>query len=301
MLITTSDFLIGGGIATFSIGAIYSIDMDSNLTTGCIILGEKFKWDKRTRDEFSQSLRYFNCNPLAIPVLVASILIHKAREEREAFVVTLKEVEGLVELILEGRNKGSETEKLTSEDYRSLITKLSRSARFLGRIQMIIERAKLIVKFMAKTTEIPKTLAMDTQAEAKETSARAIETAAEMDGSDAYATLRPHISVCLHERIKLTQSILEHMDADMINLSARLRSQNMITTNLVAQHDVDLSFQLAKDSKAIADAARRDGVTMKIIARIGAAFLPANLIAVSRQESYRSNAYSFRLFSLYSN
>ena len=294
MLTATSDFLIGGGIASFSIGAIYSHDMDSNLTTGCIILGEEFKWHERTRKEFSQSLHDSNFNPLAIPVLVASILIHKAREEREAFVVTLKDVEGLVESIIVERNRGSETEKLTQEEYRSLINKLSVSARLLGRIQMIIERAKLVVKFMTKTTEIPTTLAMNTQAEVKETSASAIETAAEMDGSNANATLSPHIPVHLHERIELTQSILEHMNADMINLSARLSSQNLITTNLVAQQDVDLSFQLAK-------AAHRDGVTMKIIARVGAAFLPAGIIAVSQQESYRSNAYSFSLFSLYSN
>jgi hypothetical protein len=115
---------------------------------------------------------------------------------------------------------------------------------------------------------------MDTRAEAKEASARAIETAAEMDGSDACATLSPHIPVHLHEQIKLTQSMLEHMDADMINLSARLKSQNMTTTNLAAQKDVEFSSQLAK-------AAHRDGVAMKIIARVGAAFLPASLIAVS--------------------
>lgn len=287
MLTATSDFLIGGGIATFSIGAIYSHDMDSNITTGCIIFGEKFKWHERTRDEFSQSLRHSNFDPLAIPILVASILMHKIREERGAFVVTLKEVEGLVDSIIEERNRGSEREKLTQNDYRSLITKLSQSARLLGEIQMIIERVKLIVKFMAKTTEIPNNLAMDTRAEANETSARAAcitratETAAEVDGSDAYATLSPQIPGHFHEQIELIQSILEHMDADMINLSARLRSQNMTTTNLVAQKDVNLSFQLAKDSKEIAAAAHRDGATMKIIARAGAAFLPARVTAVS--------------------
>jgi hypothetical protein len=299
----TPDFLIGGGIATFSVGAIYSHDVDLNITTGCIILGQKFKWREQTRIEFCHSLRDFSFNPIAIPVLVASILIHKIREERGAFVVTLKTVEELIESIIMEQSIDVEKEGLTQKDYRSLITKLSQSARRLRRIQMMIERAKLVVKFVARSAGIPNTLARDTRAEANEASARAtciataIETAAEIDGSKADTAISPHIPIRLRERIELFQSILEHMDADMINLSARLTSQDRTTTNLVTQQDVYFSFRVATDSKAIAAAAHRDGATMKLIGWIGAAFLPANIVAVSQYKSCQSNAYFYSLFS----
>jgi hypothetical protein len=300
----TPDFLIGGGIATFSVGAIYSHDVDSNITTGCIILGERFKWHEQTRKEFCHSLREFDFNPIAIPVLVTSILIHKMREERGAFVVTLKRVEELIESIIMEQSKGVEKEGLTQKDYRSLITKLSQSTRKLGMIQMTIERAKLVVKFVARNAEISNTLTRDKRAEVNEASFRgtcistAIETVAEMDGSKAGAAISPRILIRLRERIELFQSILEHIDADMINLSARLTAQNMTTTNLVAQQDVHLSFQVATDSKAIADAAHRDGATMKLIGWIGAAILPASVVAVSQYDSCRSNAYFYSRFSL---
>jgi hypothetical protein len=303
-LTDTPDFLIGGGIATFSVGAIYSHDVVSNITTGCIILGQRFKWHEQTRKEFYHSLRDFDFNPIAIPVLVASILIHKVREERGAFLVTLKKVEELIESIIIEQSKGVEKEGLTQKDYRSLITKLSQSARILGRIQMTIERAKLVVKFVARSAEIPNALARDKRAEVNAASVRgtcittAIETVAEMDGSKAGAAISPRILIRLRERIELFQSILEHIDADMINLSARLTAQNMTTTNLVAQQDVHLSFQVATDSKAIADAAHRDGATMKLIGWIGAAILPASVVAVSQYESCQSNAYFYSRFSL---
>jgi hypothetical protein len=303
-LTSTPDFLIGGGIATFSVGAIYSHDVDSNTTTGCIILGQRFKWHEETRNEFYHSLRDFDFNPIAIPVLVTSILIHKVREERGAFLVTLKKVEEIIESIIIEQSKGVEKEGLTQKDYRSLITKLSQSARILGRIRMTIERAKLVVKFVARSAEIPNTLARDKRAAVNETIARgtcittAIETVAEMDGSKPGAAISPRILIRLRERIELFQSILEHIDADMINLSARLTAQNMTTTNLVAQQDVHLSFQVATDSKAIADAAHRDGATMKLIGWIGAAILPASVVAVSQYESCQSNAYFYSRFSL---
>lgn len=241
MLTAISDFFIGGGVATYSIGAIISHDKNSAITTGCIILGRNIQCDERSFCLSPNS----DFNPLAILVLIASILIDKLRTERGEVIVTLKRVERLVEII-EERNREPGSEELTQGDCRSLIIQLSQSARPLGRTQTMIERAKLIMKFVAETAE---------------------------------ARPGPQISARLHERIKLIRSSLEYMSADVINLSARLTCQNTIATNLLAQQDVTLSFQVAKDSKAIADATRRDGAAMKIIAWVGAAFLPAGIIA----------------------
>src|SRR5438045_5683686 len=89
------------------------------------------------------------------------------------------------------------------------------------------------------------------------------------------------ISANLHARIKLMQSSVEFMSIEMKNLSGRLQSQVMIIANLIAQQDVVLSTQISKDSAAIAAATRRDSVAMKIIAGVGAVFLPATVISVS--------------------
>jgi hypothetical protein len=260
MLTAISDFFIGGGVATYSIGAFISHDKNSTITTGCIILGGNIQCDEKS---FGPTLNS-DFNPLAIFVLIASILIDKLRTERRELVVTLTRVESLVVEITQELNREPGWEKQTQGHCRSLIIQLSQSARPLGRIQTMIERAKLIMKFVAETAE---------------------------------ARPDPQISARLDERIKLLRSSLEYMSADEINLSARLTCQNTIATNLLAQLDVTLSLLVAEGSKAIADATRRDGAAMKVIAWIGAAFLPANVIAVRPMNSSPSNTYYLRLFS----
>jgi hypothetical protein len=84
----------------------------------------------------------------------------------------------------------------------------------------------------------------------------------------------------LASRAKFVQSSLESLQADQKNYPQRLQSQTMIVTNLVAQQEVALSLQVATDSKEIAAASRRDSAVMKIIAALGALFLPGTFIAV---------------------
>lgn len=177
--------------------------------------------------------------------------------ERRELVVTLTRVQSLVVEIILELEREPGSGRTTQRQCRSLIIQLSQSAMTLGRIQTMIKRAKLIMEFVAETAE---------------------------------ARPGPQISARLDQRIKLLQSSLEYMSADEINLSARLTCQNAIAVNLLAQQDVTFSLQ-------IADAARRDGAAMKIIAWIGAAFLPANVIAVSPLNSSPSNSYYRRLFS----
>jgi hypothetical protein len=72
------------------------------------------------------------------------------------------------------------------------------------------------------------------------------------------------------------------------SLSTRLESHIRVATSLVAQQDVALSQRVSEDSKDIAAAARRDGVAMKIIAGVGAVFLPGTFIAVRSISLQRS-------------
>lgn len=255
MLTAVVDFLIGGGVFTYSIGAIFSYNESSHITTGCIILGKEIKWPQRARDEFRRSSRDTNFNPLSIPVLLASILMDTLRTERDEFVKKIKKMEDDVEETVHQRNREPWSQRRQPKDHRLTFHELSKRERNLGRIQMLIERSNLIMKFAAETEK---------------------------------TWQGPQISANLHGRIKLIQNSLEFMSMEIKNLSGRLKSQVMIVTNYVAQQDIVLSSQIAEDSKAIAQdskaiaaATRRDGAAMKIIAGVGAVFLPASVISVS--------------------
>jgi hypothetical protein len=271
MLTTEVNFLIGGGVFTYSIGAIFSYDESSHITTGCIILGKEVQWPPRARDEFRRFTPDNDSNPLSIPVLIASILMDKLRTERDEFVNKIKKMEDDVEETVQQRNREPWSQRLRPKDYRSIFHDLSKRERDLGRIQMLIERNNLIVKFAAETEK----------------------------------TWRgPQISADLYGRIELIRNSLEFMSMEIKNLFGRLKSQVMIVTNLVAQQDIVLSSQIAedskeiaKDSKAITAATRRDGVAMKIIAGVGAVFLPATVISVRPISRGLSNTYRLRLFS----
>jgi hypothetical protein len=141
--------------------------------------------------------------------------------------------------------------------YRSLTSELSKANRSLGRLQLLIERASLILKFVEEYNKV------------------------DLFPPNFNA---PHVAEsisALESRAKFVQSSLEYLQADQKNWPQRLQSQTMIVANLVAQQDVALSLQVATDSKEIAAESRRDSAVMKIIAALGALFLPGTFIAVS--------------------
>lgn len=239
-----------------------SYDCCSHVTSGCIISGQRIaKWSKRIQHEFREVP-----NPFIIPVLMAEILIDKALAMRGEVLKKTKSVEDKIELVMpsvepngvETRERGrNRTEESNPRYYRSLNFELAEGYRFLGRFDTLIERIRLILEFVEARAE------------------------AALDPSILSIPKR------LKHRVKLMQSSLKYMNVEAKNLSARLESQIRVTTSLVAQQDVALSQQTAMlsqqtamDSKEIAAAARRDGVAMKIIAGVGAVFLPGTIIAV---------------------
>jgi hypothetical protein len=140
LLTTEPDILIGGGVFTYSIGAILSYDCCSHVTSGCIISGKHIaKWSKRIQHEFREVR-----NPFIIPVLMAEILIDKARVIRGEVLERIKSVEREIKLVtpsiehnsVETREHSrSRTEESTPRDYRSHNFKLTEGYRFLGRLK----------------------------------------------------------------------------------------------------------------------------------------------------------------------
>ena len=187
---------------------------------------------------------------------MAEILIDKARAMRGEVLERIKSVEKEINLVtpsvepngVETREHGrTRTEESTPRSYRSLNFELTEGYRFLGRFDTLTQRIRLILEFVVEAGLDPSILPIPKR---------------------------------LEHRVKLMQSSLKYMSVEGKNLSSRLVSQIRAATSLVAQQDVALSHQTAMDSKEIAAAARRDGVAMKIIAGVGAVFLPGTIIAV---------------------
>jgi hypothetical protein len=146
LLTTEPDILIGGGVFTYSIGAMLSYDCCSHVTSGCIISGKHIaKWSKRIQHEFRKVP-----NPFIIPVLMADILIDKARAMRGEVLKRIRSVEKEIELVtpsvepngVETREHSrTRTEESTPRDYRSLNFELTEGYRFLGRFDTLIKES----------------------------------------------------------------------------------------------------------------------------------------------------------------
>ena len=71
-----------------------------------------------------------------------------------------------------------------------------------------------------------------------------------------------------------------------MNINTRLRAQQQVLFNLIAQADTKVNIGLAKDSKEIAAASKKDSSTMTIIAVLTTLFLRGTFITVSHTKHY---------------
>jgi hypothetical protein len=197
-------------------------------------------------------------NPMTMPIFIAEILENTAIRIRRRFFEQMHYIEsnsgggrGAVELST--INQISET----LPDYRSLAVELSKAIRNLGLSQVLVERARLILEFALRQLDADQSnLLLANSAHLRDT------------------------SLILTSRARFVLSSLEHIRAEQQNLPLRLQSQNMVVANLVAQQDVTLSIGVARDSRELAAASRRDSSAMRIIALLGTVFLPGTFIAV---------------------
>jgi len=196
-------------------------------------------------------------NPMAMPIFIAEILENTAIRIRKRFCDQMEHIES-------NSGSGRETVKLsinqiskTLPDYRSLAVELSEAIRNLGLFQVLVERSRLILEFALRQLDTNQgDLLLLNSAHLRDTSS------------------------ILTSRARFVLSSLEHIKADQENLPLRLQSQNMAVANLIAQQDVTLSIGIARDSRELAAASRRDSSDMRIIALLGTVFLPGTFTAV---------------------
>jgi hypothetical protein len=196
-------------------------------------------------------------SPFTIPILMADILITRAVDLRRNFLERMLHVES------ETRSGpgAEETSHVTQlpkvlPDYRALVIELSDANRQLGLSQLSVERARLILEFVVKNSN-PEQYNLQLPSHFKETAS------------------------ILTARAQFMLSSVEHIKAEQSNAPIRLRCQNTVVTNLVAQQDVALSIEVARDSRELAAASRRDSSAMRVIAVLGTVFLPGTFTAVS--------------------
>ncbi|KAL3487814.1 hypothetical protein BJX62DRAFT_240650 [Aspergillus germanicus] len=85
-------------------------------------------------------------------------------------------------------------------------------------------------------------------------------------------------SQMLEERIEFLLSTIENA-LDYLALKERMETQQSVVFNLIAQMDGTVNIELAKDSKEIAAASKRDSSAMKIVAVLTTVFLPGTFMA----------------------
>jgi len=196
-------------------------------------------------------------NPMTMPIFMAEILQNTAIRIRRRFSEQMEYIES-------NSGSGRETVKLsinqiskTLPDYRSLAVELSEAIRNLGLFQILVERSRLILEFALGQLDTSQgDLLLPNSVHLRDTSS------------------------ILASRAKFVLSSLEHIKAEQENLPLRLQSQNMAVANLIAQQDVTLSIGIARDSRELAAASRRDSSDMRIIALLGTIFLPGTFTAV---------------------
>ncbi|KAK4444806.1 hypothetical protein QBC34DRAFT_429546 [Podospora aff. communis PSN243] len=83
---------------------------------------------------------------------------------------------------------------------------------------------------------------------------------------------------CLRHRIELLLNSLQHMEL-FAAIDKRMQAQQNILFNLITQTDSNLNIEIARDSKELAEASKRDSTAMKIIAILTTVFLPGTFLA----------------------
>ncbi|KAL3442462.1 hypothetical protein BJX65DRAFT_312775 [Aspergillus insuetus] len=85
-------------------------------------------------------------------------------------------------------------------------------------------------------------------------------------------------SKMMEERIEFLLSTIENA-LDYLALKERMETQQSVVLNLIAQMDGTVNIELAKDSREIAAASKRNSSAMKIVAVLTTLFLPGTFMA----------------------
>ena len=124
----------------------------------------------------------------------------------------------------------------TSQDYRALAVKLSEVNRSFGFTQMLLERSRLQLDFIAKILS-------------------------PNQDSPFHDSHRPNLqeaSKTVLRRAEFMLRSIEYIKSEHQNALQRMLSQEMVISNLIAQNDVELSMK-------VAHASRRDSSAMRTI------------------------------------
>ncbi|KAK3990647.1 hypothetical protein QBC44DRAFT_358303 [Cladorrhinum sp. PSN332] len=86
-------------------------------------------------------------------------------------------------------------------------------------------------------------------------------------------------SLAMRQRAEFLKSALEEKLTECSMIEKRLQAQQTVIYNMIAQQDSKANISIASDSKALAEASKRDSSAMKIIAILTTMFLPGTFIS----------------------
>jgi hypothetical protein len=242
----STDFVLGGGIYEFSIGGLFSYNCHSNITSGLIVSGSNIPaWTDVIRAKFCEMP-----HPMAIPLIMAEALMHTSMMRRECYNQGIKELERKTGIDHDGQVAVATPRQAsdTLQDYRGLAVKLSDVNRSFGHTQMLLERSRLQLDFIAKILD-------------------------PNQGSPfLHSSNLQEASKTILRRAEFMLRSIEYIKSEHQNALQRMQSQEMVISNLIAQDDVGRSIEVAL-------ASRKDSSAMRIITFLGTLFLPGTLVA----------------------
>lgn len=224
---------------------VFSHDCLSNITTGYIVSGWPIDaWEHTIASRFREIP-----HPMTIVVAMAEALTHTSMSLRERFKAGIDQMENTTR---------QDPNALLGD--RSLAIDLSEINRDHGLTKMTLERSRLHLDFVSEHLE-------------------PIEDSPFSRESWCPSLKNPNKDLLC--RTKSNLSAIKYMRSEEANALLRIRTQEMVVSNLIAKGDMDTSIKVARDSRELAAASRNGSVAMRTIALVTTLFLPGTFMAVS--------------------
>jgi hypothetical protein len=241
-----------------SISSIFRYDPLTNITCGYIITDYGY-YDNPLMDFSFIPTQFLACpHPILIPILFIEQTVYERFGAADQAAAELAEVEQMTGFTFDIAEKKEEME------LQDIVKKLGKTHAYYSTTETSFQVLKLAVDMFKRKMEY-----MDSEV-----------------FPDAMRGKLTRYVPRLRNRIEYLESTLQHSHLHG-NIQTRLQAQQQVLFNLITQEDTRVNISLAKDSREIAAASKRDSSAMKIIAMLTTLFLPGTFIAVSLTPGYQ--------------
>ncbi|KAI0384083.1 hypothetical protein F5Y04DRAFT_235340 [Hypomontagnella monticulosa] len=235
-----------------TISSILKYDPIANLTIGYILLGPRISF-LSVRESIKSQFPEFS-HPLLIPTLMVELTAADLLNELGSIHLRLADVEGQTGYGDWGKEPIAE---MGVRDYHRL-------ARLLGMLDCRFSFMEVAVQCAGMMNDF---------------TLQELDRLKEYTNSTRLRQLKGIMnSSCLKQRVELLASNIKHLEM-FGAIRKRMQTQQNVLFNLISQQENILNLEIARSSRELAAASRRDSSSMKIIAVITTLFLPGTFIS----------------------